>query len=205
MSLLPSCHHRGRRANLDVVCRIPQTNPAPFFGANESIFGLAVFFGGTIQIIAAILEFTLGHTFGMTTHGSYGAFWLSYSMFLIPSLGIKDAYVGDDNAYSFSVGIYMIMWCFLTLIFLLASLKSNIANILLFIFLFLSLLFGSLANFVFTINTVVSIGLFKSSGALSVICASFAFYIAASGLISLETTYFKLPLGDLEEHGAVRE
>jgi uncharacterized protein len=156
--------------------------------------------GGLIQIIAAVMEFSLGHTFGMTTHGSYGAFWLSYAMFLIPSLDIKGAYLGDARAYSFSIGIYLITWCFVTFIFLVASLKSNLITIFLFLFLFLSLLFLSIANFISTTSPAVSVGLFKTGGAFSVICATFAFYLASSGLISLETTYLELPLGAIANH-----
>ena len=106
--------------------------------------------GGLIQVIVAVMEFSVGSTFGMTTHGSFGAFWLSYAMFLIPSLGIQGAYQGDVRAYTFSVGIYMITWCFVTTVFLTASLKSNLASVLLYVFLALSYLFLSIANFLLT-------------------------------------------------------
>lgn len=68
--------------------------------------------GGTVQIIAGIMEFRVGNTFGSTVHCSYGAFWLSYAMFLLPYLGIEAAYNGNERAYTFALGIYLILWSF---------------------------------------------------------------------------------------------
>jgi succinate-acetate transporter protein len=48
-------------------------------------------------------------------------------MFMIPSLGIEAAYKGDMRAYSFAIGICLILWCFVTLIFLIGALRTNIA------------------------------------------------------------------------------
>jgi hypothetical protein len=39
------------------------------------------------------MEVSIGNTFAMTTHGSFGAFWLSSATFVVPSLNIRGATV----------------------------------------------------------------------------------------------------------------
>ena len=178
------------------IRRLPDPNLEESGGYN-SIFGLAIFMGGLVQIIVGVMEFCIGNTFGMTTHSSFGAFWLSYAMFLVPSLNIKGAYGGDIRAYSFSIGIYLITWSFVTFVFLVAAIKTNYTSISLYSFLFLSLLCSAVSNFILTTHPVISTNLNKTGGAFSVICAMLAFYLASSGLITRERTNIHLPLGDI--------
>lgn len=153
--------------------------------------------GGMAQIIAGILEFRVGNTFGSTVHCAYGAFWLSFSMFLVPSLDIKGAYKGDEHAYTFALGIYLILWCFLTLLFMLAALRTNVTILLIFFFLFLAYLFLALAQFTATEHPSASVNLNKAGGAFTVICAFIAFYGGASGLMVPDTTWIRFPLGEI--------
>lgn len=153
--------------------------------------------GGTVQIIAGIMEFRVGNTFGSTIHCSYGAFWLSYAMFLIPYLGIEASYKGDARAYTFAQAIYLILWCFLTVLFLIAALRTNLAILSVFFFLILAFLFLSLANFIATEHPGPSVRVNKVGGAFTVVCAFCAFYAGASGLMVPETTYVRFPLGEI--------
>ncbi|KAJ5215174.1 uncharacterized protein N7469_011665 [Penicillium citrinum] len=176
---------------------LPHSNPEGHVGPNQASFGMVMFMGGTAQILAGIMEFRVGNTFGTTVHCAYGAFWLSYGILLLPDLGIEAAYQGDKRAYTFAIGIYLILWCFLTLLFLIAALRTNIAILSVFFFLILAYLFLSIANFVATENAAVSIRLNKTGGALAVICAFCAFYAGASGLMVPETTWVRFPLGEI--------
>ena len=151
--------------------------------------------GGTAQFVAGIMEFSVGNTFGTTVHCSYGAFWLSFAMFLIPSLGIKEAYMEDEHAYSFALGIYLILWGFLTLIFLMAALRTNMAIIATFFFLTMAFLFLSIAQFIATSNPTTSVNVNKAGGAFAIICAFTAFYAGSAGLMDPEKTWVVLPLG----------
>ena len=177
--------------------RLPHSNPQGNVGPNQAVFGLAVFMGGTAQLIAGIMEFRVGNTFGSTVHASYGAFWLSYAMFLLPYLGIEAAYKGDKRAYSFALGIFLILWCFLTLLFFIAALRTNVAILLVFFFLTLAFFFLSLANFLSTEHATASLRLNKAGGAFTVVCAFFAFYAGASGLMIPDTTFVRFPLGEI--------
>lgn len=174
---------------------LPNSNPHGDVGPDAAVFGLAVFMGGIAQLFAGVMEFRVGNTFGTTVHCSYGAFWLSYAMFLTPSVGIKAAYKGDMRAYSFAVAIYLILWCFLTLVYLLAALRTNIAIIVVFTTLVLAFFFLSIAHFLMTLHPSASVALNKTGGAISVVCAASAFYAGASGLMLPATTFIRLPLG----------
>ncbi|KAI8671081.1 hypothetical protein NCS57_00582000 [Fusarium keratoplasticum] len=177
---------------------LPGSNPFGGVGPDQAIFGLAVFFGGIAQFFAGLMEFRVGNTFGTTVHCSYGAFWLAFAMFFVPDLAIKDAYKGDDRAYSFALGIFLILWCFLTLIFFIAALKTNIAILLVLGFLFLAFLFLSLAQFLQTSHPVAAIRINKTGGAFSVICAFVAFYAGAAGIMTEDTTWVRFPLGEID-------
>ncbi|MCO5561976.1 hypothetical protein L7F22_015602 [Adiantum nelumboides] len=61
------------------------------------ITGLALFYGGLAQILAGMWEFAVGNTFGATAFTSYGAFWLSFATFLIPSFGVGTAYAAAET------------------------------------------------------------------------------------------------------------
>lgn len=47
------------------------------------VIPLALAFGGTIQVIAGMMEFRTGNTFGMTAFMSYGAFWWWFALLLM--------------------------------------------------------------------------------------------------------------------------
>ena len=56
---------------------------AGFFTLGSMILAMGLFYGGLAQIIAGILEFKKGNTFGVTAFTSYGLFWLSFVFLLI--------------------------------------------------------------------------------------------------------------------------
>jgi len=52
------------------------------------VFGMGIFFGGIAQVIAGIMEWKKGNTFGMTAFMCYGFFWIVLVfMILMPTLG----------------------------------------------------------------------------------------------------------------------
>src|SRR3954447_15871005 len=42
------------------------------------VLGLALFYGGVVQVLAGMWEFAKGNTFGALAFSSYGGFWLSF-------------------------------------------------------------------------------------------------------------------------------
>ncbi|KAJ5626102.1 hypothetical protein N7510_002411 [Penicillium lagena] len=176
---------------------LPHSNPEGNVGPNQASFGIVVFMGGTAQILAGLMQFRVGNTFGTTLHISYGAFWLSYGMFSLPEIGIKAAYKGDQRAFTFAIGIYLILWCFLTSLFFVAALRTNVAILLVLFFLVLAYFFLAIANFTATEHATASLHLNKTGGAFAVVCAFCAFYAGASGIMVPETTWIRFPLGEI--------
>jgi len=174
---------------------LPGSNPHGQVGPDQTVFGLAVFFGGAAQFVAGVLEFACGNTFGMTVHCSYGAFWLAFAMLLVPSLGIKEAYAGDERAYSMHLGIFLILWCFLTVIFLIAALRTNFVVIGVLFFLALAFFFLAVAEFVSTSHPKGSVRVNRAGGVMSILSAFLAFWAGAARLMTDETTMIRLPLG----------
>jgi len=176
---------------------LPNANPYGSVGPDQAVFGLAIFFGGGAQFVAGIFQFRVGNTFGCTVHCSYGAFWLSFAMFMIPSLGIREAYAGDDRAYTVAFGIYLIAWCLLTLIFLVAALQTNIAILLVLGCLSMAFFLLAIAQFISANHATAAVRVNRAGGAFAIICALLAFYAGASGIMTEETTWVRFPLGEL--------
>ncbi|ORX39026.1 GPR1/FUN34/yaaH family-domain-containing protein [Kockovaella imperatae] len=154
------------------------------------ILGPALAYGGLAQLIAGIEEWVCGNTFAGTAFSSYGAFWISFACLYIPQFKIADAYAvaGEfDNA----VGLFLAMWGVITFIFFLACWKSSIA---------LCALFGCL-DVTFWLLTAAFLapnakcGI--AGGAMGIVTAFIAFYIALAGMLTPDTSYYTLPTGDL--------
>src|SRR5438045_5163884 len=61
---------------------------AGFFEMNSMILCMGIFYGGTAQVIAGIIEAKKNNTFGLTAFTSYGFFWLTLvALIVFPKLG----------------------------------------------------------------------------------------------------------------------
>jgi len=79
-------------------------------GGEGVVVPMALAYGGLIQIIAGLMEFRLGNTFGMTAFLSYGAFWWWFAFLLIfAKTGIVDISQGGPT-----LGAALLLWGFLT-------------------------------------------------------------------------------------------
>uniref|UniRef100_A0A060SY23 ARAD1A17248p n=1 Tax=Blastobotrys adeninivorans TaxID=409370 RepID=A0A060SY23_BLAAD len=179
---------------------LPGTNPQneEAIGPDAAIIGMAIFVGGIAQFAAGMWEMRVGNTFGATVHTLYGGFWLAYSCFLIPFFGIAEAYGKTEagaRALSFALGIFMTIWCFLTLTFTIAALRTNIAILATLGTLTLAFLMLGLGEYLKTLNPTSSMHCEKAGGAIAVVCAMCAFYAGAAGIMLPQTTFVTLPLG----------
>ena len=80
-------------------------------GGEPVVIPLAMAFGGTIQIIAGLLEVRLGNTFGMTAFLSYGAFWWWFALLLI----FGGNHVLDLSGAGSTIGAALLLWGVFTL------------------------------------------------------------------------------------------
>lgn len=160
----------------------------------NAIIGTALGYGGTAQFIAGVWEFAAGNTFGATAFCSYGAFWWSFAITLIPWFGVESTFVntyGGTSEFDQALGLYLVCWFIFTFVMLMASFKSSLALVLLFFFLDLTFLLLA----IHFISGSADVG--TAGGAFGIITAAIAFYTGAAGLLSPDTSYFMLPVMDL--------
>jgi succinate-acetate transporter protein len=137
------------------------------------VLGLALFYGGIVQVFAGMWEFVKGNTFGAVAFSSYGAFWLSF-WYLVAHTDLSEA--GADAAKG--VGWYLLGWTIFTAIMLVASLRTNTVLLAVFAVLlvtFVLLTLGELGP---------SEGLTKLGGYVGVLTAFGAWYGAAAGVVN---------------------
>ncbi|MFH1425030.1 MAG: acetate uptake transporter [archaeon] len=93
---------------------------AGFFALGGMILAIGIFYGGIAQIIAGIMEFKKGNTFGTTAFTSYGLFWLTLvALIVMPTLGWATA------PSSTAMAAYFFMWGLFTFYMFIGSLKLN--------------------------------------------------------------------------------
>jgi uncharacterized protein len=93
------------------------------------VLGLALAYGGIVQLLAGMWEFRTGNTFGAVAFCSYGAFWISFwalEVFYAKSIGGN---VGH------SVGLYLWAWAIFTAYMTVAALRVSGAVLLVFVLL----------------------------------------------------------------------
>ncbi len=93
---------------------------AGLYELNSMILAMGLCYGGAAQIVAGIMEWKKGNTFGTTAFLSYGFFWLSLVLLiLLPKWGIAT----ETNAQSLAV--YLAMWGLFTFAMFLGTLRLS--------------------------------------------------------------------------------
>lgn len=157
---------------------------AGFFPISAMILAMGFFFGGMAQVIAGILEFKKGNTFGVTAFTSYGLFWLSLvALIVMPKLGLAEA---TPSAY---MGWYLCMWGVFTMFMSVGTLTKN--NTLKFIFFSLTALFFLLAIKDWTHSALIG----QIAGWEGIICGASAIYLAMAEVINESFDKTVLPIG----------
>ena len=160
--------------------------------------GLALFYGGIVQVIAGVQEFRTGNTFGATAFCSYGGFWLAVAASLAPLFGGKSlvdlASGGVASEAATGVGLFLLGWTIFTGLMFLGTFRLNGALMSVFFFLFLTYLaltigwLGGVPLAGTGSMTWVNIG-----GWLGIITALLAWYTALAGILTATNAPFKLP------------
>jgi hypothetical protein len=154
----------------------------------NAVVGVAIFFGGSAQLLSGTWEFATGNVYGATLFVSYGLFWSAYASILIPQTGIWAVYSATPQEPN-AIGIFLATWFIITFIFLLSSLRANI--IVIATLGFLDVAYASLMIAQFTGSIAVT----KAGGWFGLVTAALAYYLGAAQLISTENSYFGLPVG----------
>ena len=160
---------------------------AGFFPVASMVLAMGIFYGGIAQIIAGIMEFKKGNTFGTTAFTSYGVFWLTLvAIWLLPGLNSPSA-AKTPEAY---MGWYLFLWGVFTLFMWLGTFRKNRA--LQFVFLSLTVLFLLLAVRDWTGSAVVG----TIAGYEGIVCGLSAIYLAMAEVLNEAHGRTVLPIGE---------
>lgn len=156
------------------------------------VVGLAMFYGGLVQLLAGMWEIALENTFGGTALASYGAFWLSFGAIYIPWFGVLAAYEKKESDLANALGFYLLGWTLFTLGMCCCTVKSTVLFFSLFFFLFITFLLLTIAEF------SGKTGVKTAAGVFGVITAFIAWYNAFAGVATRQNSYivakpFNLP------------
>lgn len=143
------------------------------------VLALAYVYGGTAQVVAGLLEFPRGNTFGLVAFTSYGAFWWSFALFM--------QFFAKQVPASF-IGWYLFIWGFFTLYMWVAAFGANRALQLVFLALWITFF---LLAFGIWLNPILSI----AGGYTGLVTAMLAFYLSAAEVINEAYGKTILPIG----------
>jgi hypothetical protein len=163
------------------------------------ILGMGIAYGGLAQIIAGVLEFKKGNTFGTVAFTSYGLFWESFVLLnLLPKqfFGATAVAAASNEAMT----AYFFMWGLFTLIMFFGTLKTN--RVLQVVFATLALLFFLLATksalLAYTSMTAKDLEMFtRVIGIEGIITGFSAFYLALAEVLNEVHGKTVLPIGQL--------
>ncbi|KAK0201115.1 Gpr1 family protein [Desarmillaria ectypa] len=154
------------------------------------VVGMALFVGGVSQFTGGVIEFCRRSTFTGSVFCIYGTFWLSYAAVLLPGTGIAAAYDGEADMLGDALGIYLVVWSIITVMFLIVALRKTVALIAVLAVLALTFLLLAVAEF--TGNSAVA----KAGGIIGVIPGFGALYIGLADLLAADPfPPFLLPQG----------
>jgi succinate-acetate transporter protein len=154
---------------------------AGFYPLNSMILAMGLAYGGLAQVIAGIMEYKRGNTFGVTAFSSYGLFWWSLVLLLVlPQARIWDVSSASplQLAGSTALAAYFFMWGLFTLGMFFGTLNTNRA--VQFVFLSLTILF-----FLLTATELTgSAELGQFAGYEGIICGLSAVYTALAEVLN---------------------
>jgi len=156
---------------------------AGVYPLDTMILAMGMFYGGLAQVLAGIMEWKKGNTFGTTAFTSYGMFWLTLvALLVLPKMNLGAA---PTNA---AMVAYLCAWGVFTGVMYIGTLKLSRA--LQFVFLSLTILFFLLALG----DALESPGLKMIAGVEGIICGLSAMYTALAQVLNELYSRTVLPL-----------
>jgi succinate-acetate transporter protein len=157
---------------------------AGFTEMSSMILAMGIFYGGTAQVIAGVIEAKKNNTFGLTAFTSYGFFWLSLvALIVMPKLGWM------EPASNGSMVAYLSMWGIFTFCLFFGTLRLNRA--LQFVFGSLTILFALLVWGDASGNATIK----HLAGYEGIICGASAIYTGIAGVLNEVYGKTVLPIG----------
>jgi succinate-acetate transporter protein len=173
-------------ASTTLVLSLVNAEAIPAAVLSSAVVALAFFYGGLAQLLAGMWEFKKGNTFGSTAFGTYGAFWIALASYVaFFSSGLSDA----EDAQA--LGWFLVMFTIVTFYLFIASLRLNVALMLVFLTLVVTYV-------LLDIGELAGIGAAGIAGGwVGVACACLAFYASAAFVVNFtfkRTVFPVIPL-----------
>ncbi len=163
---------------------------AGFYPLDSMILAMGLAYGGLAQVIAGIMEYRKGNTFGTTAFSSYGLFWWSLVLLLImPTVSFFQVQAPLKTA----MAAYFFMWGLFTLVMFFGTLKANRA--LQFVFASLAVLFFLLTARDLTGSAEIGI----ITGYEGIVCGLSAVYLALAEVLNEVHGKTVLPICPVKE------
>jgi hypothetical protein len=167
-------------------------------GGSSMILSGTFFYGGLVQLVAGFFALAAGATFVAAFLTAYGAFWLGYTaiqVYVAPhivasvmaagagtgaSAQALGAQAGHDVAQS--LGMFLVAWLVVTVIFTVASLGTNVFTVLAFALLDLTIVLLMVAYLGASSAGAPATGALHAAGWVEILLAAVAFYIVLAEL-----------------------
>jgi len=149
---------------------------AGFYPLDSMILAMGLAYGGLAQVIAGVMEFKKGNTFGTVAFTSYGLFWWSLvGLILLPKTSLLS---GVNVPVKEAMAAYFFMWGLFTFVMFFGRLKANRA--IQFVFMSLAILFFLLTIRDLTGNATIG----TITGYEGIICGLSAVYLALAEVLN---------------------
>jgi uncharacterized protein len=150
------------------------------------VLGLALVYGGALQLLAGMWAFIKNDTFAAVALSSYGAFWISFYLLQVVFLPKIPASVQPA-----ALALYLFSWCVFSLYMWLGSFRVSAAVQIVFLTLWPAYLFLGLGK------ATGSTALFEIGGGFGMATALAAWYTSAGLVLNKTFRRDVLPLGEL--------
>lgn len=187
---LPTVHKFGNPAPLGLSAFAYCTFVASLINigvrgvANDNVnSGSALFYGGMIQMIAGLWEYSLENAFGGLAFCSFGGYWFASASMNIPWFNTSVSYT-SQNEWNNAMGFFYLGWLLFTIVLVACTLKSTFLFFLLFVLVFLRLLLLTIYRFYDLHSCVVG------AGVVGILASLLAWYHAYAGLATKQNSYY---------------
>jgi uncharacterized protein len=142
------------------------------------------FFGGLVQFIVAIMEFTRGNLFAGAVFGTYGPFWVMFGAF-------ETLYASSVPAAQLSsaISLFLAVFAVITFYLAIASLRTDLVLTVIIWLIFVGLVLLSIGSGASAANVT------KAGGWVVLVFAVLAWYYAAGDIIEFTFGRKILPVG----------
>jgi uncharacterized protein len=153
------------------------------------VLGMALAYGGIVQLLAGMWEVRRGNSFGATAFASFGAFWLSF--WLLEQFFIGNIPAGERGS---AVGLYFIAWAIFSVLLWVASTRTTAVVSVMLALLTVSFLLLGIGD------AGAHAEIVKVGGWFGLAAAAAALYGAFAGVVNGTYARTLLPLVPLQRH-----